>query len=167
MMTKLLRSGALPFTTDPLDKRLKWVKRNDVTRLHEASRRHQISRPVGPHFRHTSQREKASEPGEPTYTFSVGELILLLYVFVPYMDAARDDVRRFRDVTLVLDAAHVFYELIEAEYQSGKPLNEILNGLYIPPCEPQTTAKIQTLLAKRQTEKAAVAAHAETAGMDT
>jgi hypothetical protein len=30
MMTKLLKSGALPFTTDPLDARIKWVKRRDV-----------------------------------------------------------------------------------------------------------------------------------------
>ncbi len=37
MMTKLLRNGQLPFTTDPLDKRLKWVKRSDVARLCEAS----------------------------------------------------------------------------------------------------------------------------------
>lgn len=42
MMTKLLRSGALPFTTDPLDKRLKWVKRSDVARLCEASRKRSL-----------------------------------------------------------------------------------------------------------------------------
>lgn len=39
LMTRLLKSGALPFTTDPLDKRLKWVKRSDVARLNEASRK--------------------------------------------------------------------------------------------------------------------------------
>ncbi len=39
MMTKLLKSGTLPFTTDPLDKRLKWVKRSDVARLNQASRK--------------------------------------------------------------------------------------------------------------------------------
>ena len=33
MMTKLLRSGTIPYTPDPLDKRIKWVKRRDVERI--------------------------------------------------------------------------------------------------------------------------------------
>lgn len=33
MMTKLLKSGALAYTTDPLDKRIKWVKRQDVEKI--------------------------------------------------------------------------------------------------------------------------------------
>lgn len=32
-MTKLLASGRLPFETDPLDKRLKWVKRRNVMEI--------------------------------------------------------------------------------------------------------------------------------------
>lgn len=30
MMTKLMRSGRLPYKTDPLDARVKWIKRGDL-----------------------------------------------------------------------------------------------------------------------------------------
>jgi len=33
MMTKLMANGTLPNMTDPLDKRIKWVKRHDVEKL--------------------------------------------------------------------------------------------------------------------------------------
>lgn len=62
MMTKLLRSGALPFTTDPLDKRLKWVKRGDVVRLNEASRKRQ-RQPQPTHDAASNQAHRASVAG--------------------------------------------------------------------------------------------------------
>lgn len=39
MMTKLLRSGALPFTIDPVDKRIKWVNRSEVEEIVSRSRK--------------------------------------------------------------------------------------------------------------------------------
>ncbi len=33
MMTKLLANGTLPYTSDPLDKRIKWVRREDVAEI--------------------------------------------------------------------------------------------------------------------------------------
>lgn len=33
MMRKLLKNGTLPYLSDPLDKRTKWVKRTDVLNL--------------------------------------------------------------------------------------------------------------------------------------
>lgn len=59
MMTKLLRSGTLPFTTDPLDKRLKWVKRSDVARLCEASRKRKLQ-PQSPNSTSIDQAKAAS-----------------------------------------------------------------------------------------------------------
>lgn len=50
-MTKLLASGRLPFETDPLDKRLKWVKRRNVMEITSDSgiyKRRQKQQPQAP-----------------------------------------------------------------------------------------------------------------------
>jgi len=39
MMTKLLRNGTLPYTTDPIDKRIKWVQRAHIAAIAAASER--------------------------------------------------------------------------------------------------------------------------------
>jgi hypothetical protein len=44
MMTNLLKSGTLPFTTDPLDERIKWVKRSDVEKIIAKSNKLQRAR---------------------------------------------------------------------------------------------------------------------------
>ena len=80
-MTKLLKSGALSFKTDPLDKRLKLVKRGDVARLAAVSYRRQDDRPTRCH---TSRKKERVKADDLTYTFTIAEITMLLYVFVPY-----------------------------------------------------------------------------------
>lgn len=46
MMTKLLANGMLPYVTDPLDKRIKWVKRGDVEEVVARSHKGQRAAPV-------------------------------------------------------------------------------------------------------------------------
>lgn len=67
MMTKLLKSGTLQFTTDPLDKRIKWVQRREVARLDAASRKQQQRQqppalPVGASARAPSAVQRAGAP---------------------------------------------------------------------------------------------------------
>ena len=132
------------------EKRCKLVKRGDVARLAAASHRRQTARTARCR---TSRKEQRVKADETAYTFTIGEVTMLLYAFVPYADVARGVVRKFWDVLEVVEATQTFGELLEAEHRSGKPMQEILNVLCLRPHEPDTAARIRALLHEHRTKR--------------
>jgi hypothetical protein len=143
MMTKLLKCGTLPFATDPLDKRAKWVKRRDVQALAALSLK-----------LHQHQPCDNQAPPENLFILTRGQLMVLLHGFVAYLDVARKlYVDRTLSVFQEMDAVQTLLRKLTTGREAGQSIDETLEELTALPGKPNMRSIIIAEINSRRKRK--------------
>lgn len=136
-MLMLLEAKALRYRKDPYNDSIRWVSAEDVRdavehlarfRQEEKERRHQL-------FGASTEEESQTEARETLlFTFSQGDLMLLLWASVSYFDAERDIYFRAFDergsFDKSLQVAIRLHGKLERETKAGRSISEIVEEIY-------------------------------------